>query len=172
MVIFKRLVNQVGKVEESVHTTKIRQLKFLSKGPLYGVKRQSSFMMDDIIFHCKNRSMMRSFQNSGVLCKANTTCYSSWRDNNPILGDIVYYSVFMDVLQLQYFENFQVVLFNCVQYNVFSRGNRVKIYEYGLTCVKNTSFLETNEPFILSSQGRQDFYLKDNIDPRDYSSVC
>lgn len=37
--------------------------------------------------------------------------------------------------------------------------------EYGFTSVKNKNFLNTNESFILFSQARHVFHLKDNIDP-------
>lgn len=57
--------------------------------------------MDGVIFHCKSRSMMKYFKNSGLLCKANTTYYSSTRENNPVSGDIDYYGILLDVHLLE-----------------------------------------------------------------------
>lgn len=92
-------------------------------------------------------------------------CYYSTQYNNPISVEIDYYGVLFDVIQLQYFGNLQVGLFNCLWYNVLSEGNGLKVDEYGFNCVKNINFLNTYEPFILASQVKQVFYLNDKIDP-------
>lgn len=99
---------QVGQIIEQVDFVKLWQLRTLSQSPLCGVIGYSGFTNNGIMFHCKDRSMLRSFQNSVVLCKADTTCYSSISDNNPVLGEIEYYSVLRDVIELQYSYNHRV----------------------------------------------------------------
>lgn len=143
----------------------MRQLKSLSQGPLYGVKSYSGFTCSGVTYHSKDRSMRRSFENSGILCKADTTCYSSRLDNNPISGEIDYYGVLREVIELSYMDDLRVFLFNCSWYNVLAQGTGIKIDEYGFTCVKRSNFLDTDEPYILANQARQVFYVRDNTDP-------
>lgn len=152
-------------MDESFDTNMIKQLRIRSKGPSYGVKRYSRFTMDDVIFHYKDRSMMRIFENSGVLCKTDIMCNSSTRDNNTISGEIDYYGVLLDVIQFHYFKNLQVVLFNYLWSNGLSEGNSLKVDEYGCTCVKNINFVDTYESFILASQAKKVFYLIDHANP-------
>lgn len=144
-------------MDASADTTLVKQLRTLSKGPLYCVKRYPGYKMHGVVFHCKYKSMIRSFENNGVLCKADTTWYNNTQDNNLISGDIDYYEVLLDVLQLEYLDNIQVVLLNFLWYNVLSEGNELKVDDYGFTCVNHTNVFQTHEPFILVSQANQIF---------------
>lgn len=133
------LHSQVGRIVGSAEDERGRQLKALARGPLYGAKTYTGYKANGFIFHTKERSVMRSFDNSGVLCKADTTCYASTSDNNPIEGAIDYYGVLREVVELQYLGHLSVVLFKCDWYNVLSSFNGMKIDEYGFVCV-NTKF--------------------------------
>ncbi|XP_074360362.1 uncharacterized protein LOC141700518 [Apium graveolens] len=52
-------------------------------------------------------------QNSGVYLTAQTTSFSSSRDENPIVGDVSYYGSIEDIIELDYWGLFTVVLFKC-----------------------------------------------------------
>lgn len=72
---------------------------------------------------------MRTFENSGVLCKVDTTFFASASNNNLVCSAIEYYSVLREVIELQYLDNLTVVLFNCDKYNVLSLVNGMKVVE-------------------------------------------
>lgn len=70
----------------------------VSHGPLYGAKSFTGITANEFIFHNKERFGMRTFENSGVLFKASTTCYTSTSDNNFVCGAIDYYGVLREKL--------------------------------------------------------------------------
>lgn len=123
----------------------MHKLKSLSQGPIYGVKIYYEITCNNITFHRKDRFMM-SFENIGILCKANTTYYRSRVDNNPISGEIYYYGVLWEVIELGYMNDLRVILFNCSFYKVLEQGAGIKVDEYGFTCVKTINFWEKDEP--------------------------
>lgn len=69
---------------------------------------------------------MRNFENRSVLCKAETMCYASTSDNNPVEGAIDYYGVLREVIELQDVGDLSVVLFKCDWYNVLSSFNGIR----------------------------------------------
>ncbi|GKB68203.1 hypothetical protein Tco_0929615 [Tanacetum coccineum] len=47
------------------------------------------------------------------MLEAMTNSFSSSRDNNPIVGDVTYYEVIYDIIELEYSDDKKVVLFYC-----------------------------------------------------------
>ncbi|KAK9080111.1 hypothetical protein SSX86_001786 [Deinandra increscens subsp. villosa] len=98
---------------------------------------------------------------SGPAEFAMTNSFSSARDNNPIVGDVTYYGVLNDIIELQYGADKKVVLFRC---DWISNGSRMKEDENGFTLLNFEGLKPDNEPFILASQAQQVFYVADRVD--------
>ena len=88
------------------------ELRSLARGPNDTGKRYSGFIINGFRFHKQEIERKRKFQNSGVVVTATTSSFSSAGDNNPIAGDVTYYGVLMDIIELDYFGDRKVVLFN------------------------------------------------------------
>ncbi|XP_071741395.1 uncharacterized protein [Rutidosis leptorrhynchoides] len=102
----------------------------------------------------------RTTQNSRVILQALTSSFSSAKDNNPIVGDVIYYGVLKDIIELQYGDEKKVVLFHC---DWISSGSRIKVDENGFTTLDFRGLKQTKEPYILASQAQQVFYVADPV---------
>ncbi|TMW96597.1 hypothetical protein EJD97_007123 [Solanum chilense] len=65
-------------------------------------------------------------KNYGVTLSATTDSFASARDQNPIDGEVVYYGVIQNIIEIDYWGCFSVVLFKCDWF-------RNEVDEYGLT---------------------------------------
>ena len=81
------------------------ELRSLAQGP--------NFIGNGFRFHVKEIEERRKTQNSGVVVIAKTTSYSSANDRNPVIGDVTYYGVLKEIVELEYFLSRKVVLFKC-----------------------------------------------------------
>ncbi|XP_076891523.1 uncharacterized protein LOC143542953 [Bidens hawaiensis] len=79
-------------------------------------------------FHTKSRDSKCITQNSGVSLTTLTPSFASSRDKNLTVGNVDYYGRILDVIELDYWSKFRVVLFRCEWYQ------REKD-DYGLTCI-------------------------------------
>lgn len=123
-------------------------------------------MINGYRFHVKDREINRRTQNSGIALTAKISSYASARDQNPISGDVTYYGIITDIIELNYYEQFKVVLFKCDWVDVHSRGKGMKKDDYGFTLVNFNKLLYTgnqlsDEPFVLAFQVNQVFYVQD-----------
>ena len=59
------------------------------------------------------REGRRKTQNSGVTVVAETTSFASVKDKKPIKANIRYYGRIIDIVELDYYSQFKVVLFKC-----------------------------------------------------------
>ncbi|KAJ8619875.1 hypothetical protein MRB53_028404 [Persea americana] len=133
--------------------------------PLRAVMCFKGYIVNGFRFHTKDRERQRKTQNSGVFLTAEISSFASERDSSPMTGNVGYYGILNDVMELQYIGGNQIVLFKCDWWDVMNRGGKgIKQDEYGFTCVNFTRTLNTNEPFILSNQAQEDFYVQDTID--------
>ena len=101
------------------------------------------------------------------MLKATTESYASVRDINPISGDVNYYGVLTDIIELYYTKAYRHVLFKC-DWVDFNRG-LIKHDDFGFTLVNFNHLLYRrqqliDEPFILASQAQQVFYVQDPVD--------
>ena len=54
-----------------------------------------------------------STQNSGVMVVEKTQSYTSSSDTRPMVRDVVYYGRIINMVELDYYGDFEVVLFRC-----------------------------------------------------------
>nr|XP_043612588.1 uncharacterized protein LOC122584570 [Erigeron canadensis] len=150
-------------------------LRNLASRPTEYVNKYKGFIINGFRFHTKDLEENRKTQNNGVMLNAMTNSFSSARDNNPIVGDVTYYGVLNDIIELQYVVDKKVVLFHC---DWISNGSRKKEDENGFSLLNFKGLKPHNEPFYTSSQAQQVFYVADPVDkgwkvvikttPRDY----
>ncbi|XP_049406147.1 uncharacterized protein LOC125869748 [Solanum stenotomum] len=138
-----------------------RHLIWLAKGPNMVAKRYTAYFINGYRFHTKKRDAPRITQNSGVTLSATTNSFSSSRDQNPIDGNVVYYGVIQDIIDIDYYGCFSVVLFRC-------DWCQHKVDEYGLTRVYFNKLCSKDDPFVLASQVYQVFYVTDPIEKDVY----
>lgn len=138
----------------------ITDLKLLAMGPNFVGKKYKRCLVNGFRFHTKTLEKRRKTQNSGVVVNATVSSFSSSKDNNPIAGEMVYYGVLQDIIELDYTGDRKVILFEC---DWVSKGGRLKQDEDGFTVTNFTSVKRHNEPFILASQAKQVFYVEDQF---------
>ncbi|KAH0639224.1 hypothetical protein KY290_038314 [Solanum tuberosum] len=133
-------------------------IKELSRGPNWSVaKRYPGYLINGYRFHIRQRDARCKTQNSGVTVVASTTSFASSKDKNPIAADLTFYGRIVDIVELDYFSHFKVVLFKCDWYEVEKDI-------YGLTYVYFNKRCSEEEPFVLASQVHQCFYVQDPYD--------
>ena len=134
----------------------------MSRGPSSFVKRYKAFIINGFRFHTKDREIRRRTQNSGILVEV------QGENVGGSSGTKHYYGVIQDIFELDYYNICKVVVFRCDWVNVKSlRG--FKLDKYGLPLVNFNNLIHTGEalkddPFVLSSQVKQVFYVKDQKD--------
>ncbi|CAN1145105.1 hypothetical protein LINPERHAP2_LOCUS14509 [Linum perenne] len=131
---------------------------WLARGPNTVARRFNGYITKGIRFHTKEKEESRKSQNSGVVVVSET---STSQD------DIEYFGKINDIIELNYYERFRVVLFKCDWVDV-ERGNGVKKDKFGYTLVNFSRLVHTrvhlsDEPFVFTSQVEQVFYIQDAI---------
>ncbi|KAH0709469.1 hypothetical protein KY284_010896 [Solanum tuberosum] len=132
-------------------------IKQLSRGPSSVAKRYFGYLINVYRFHVGQRDARRKTQNSGITLVASTTSFASSKDKNLIAADLTYYGRIVDIVELDYYGHFKVVLFKCDWYEVENDA-------YGLTYVYFNKRCSQEEPFVLGSHVHQCFYVQDPYD--------
>ncbi|PWA57309.1 hypothetical protein CTI12_AA411890 [Artemisia annua] len=127
-----------------------------SKGPSPTSRRFNGYYVKGYRFHTKARDDRCKTQNSGVSLTALSPSFASSRDKNPVLGNVEYYGRVLEIIELDYWSKFKVVLFRCEWY-------QVEKDELGLSCVNFNKLCCSNDPFVMPSQVHQVFYVPDPI---------
>ena len=124
------------------------------------VRRFNGYIIGGVRFHTKEMESKRKNQNSGV---AVTTKTSDSEDN------IIYSGVIKEMIEMNYFEHFTIVLFKCDWFDT-KQGREVKKDALGFELVNFSKLIRigTNlldEPFVFASQVQQVFYIQDSLQP-------
>ena len=128
----------------------------LSKGLNPVATRYTGYFINEYRFNTKKRDARCKTQNSGVTLQALTPSFASAKDQNPIVGDVTYYGSIHEIVEIDYWGKFSVVLFRCDWF-------QVEKDEYGLTCVNFNKLCYSDDPFVLASQVHQVFYIEDSV---------
>ena len=86
-----------------------------------------------------------------------TSSLASSKHQNPLVGDVSYYGVIEDIIEVDFWSHFSVVLFRCDWFHA-------KVDEFGLTRVNFKRLCYKDDPFILASQAHQVFYVQDPVE--------
>lgn len=142
-----------------------QDITYLAAGPSQWARRYTGYIINGLRFHTKKREMRKKTQNSGVFLIAKTDSFASSKDKNPKSGDISFYGVLQDIIEVRYTNELKFVLFKCdwVDYN---RGLK---HDENLTLVNFNHLLYRcdriiDEPFILASQAQQAWYIQEKFD--------
>ncbi|KAL4273495.1 hypothetical protein GQ457_13G017720 [Hibiscus cannabinus] len=125
------------------------QLFNLACGPDKRVFRYTSYLINGWRFNTKERDLQLKSQNSGVFVKGDEST-----------GNLDYYGVLTDIIQLNYPGDNSVVLFKADWWDVYHKA-RFKEDKFGFSMVNVTRRLRTEEPYVLASQAEQVYYVKD-----------
>lgn len=123
-------------------------------GPNRKARRFSGYVINGYRFHTKTRDSRCTTQNSGVFLTAETTSFANSKDQNPIIGDVNYYGSIEDIIEVDYWGVFTVVLFKCCWY-------QEEKDPYGLIRVNFNRSCFKSHPYVLASQVQQVFYVED-----------
>ncbi|RVW27633.1 hypothetical protein CK203_099152 [Vitis vinifera] len=127
----------------------IDELYSLACGPNNRVHTYMGCIVNGVRFHTKDRDDRRITQNSGI-------CVSREHDGE----EVDFYGVLSNVVVLNYVLGYKVILFKCTWFNTNQKKKRIK-HDYNFTTIQVTSTWYDNDPFILTTQAQQVFYLDD-----------
>ncbi|KAH1038586.1 hypothetical protein J1N35_040329 [Gossypium stocksii] len=124
--------------------------------------------MNGFRFHTKYHERLRRTQNCGVVVNSLITSYASARDSNPVEGNVEYYGLLTNNIELDYYGKWKVVLFRCDWADV-NTARGIKNDQFGFTMVNFSRLIPTreqliDEPYVFSSQVKLVFYSKDPSD--------
>lgn len=118
-----------------------------------------SCIVNGVRFRCKERDDNFKTQCSGVC---------TWGDDEN--GDMAYYGVLLEILELDFICQRKVFMFRCKWYNTDPKGKRI-VVDNNVTSIDITSDWYAEEPFILATQAQQVFYLNNQARGRNWMAV-
>ncbi|WVZ13620.1 hypothetical protein V8G54_011186 [Vigna mungo] len=126
-------------------------LKFLARGPLDNARRFTAYNINGFKFRTLTRDEGLRTQNSGEL-KASR---------------LIYYGKLEDVIELNYYGQFKVVLFKCKWVDT-TRERGYKRDQWNFNCVNFDRLIhignrEEHEPYIEASQAQMVYYVDDVV---------
>ncbi|KAA0062841.1 transposase [Cucumis melo var. makuwa] len=87
---------------------------------------------------------------------------SSAKDKNPVIGDMSFYGIIEDIWKVSY-NTFNTVLFKC---KWVDNKTDVQTYDLHFTLVDLSRIRHSSNSFIITTHGKQVFYVSDPVDPR------
>ncbi|XP_015970415.1 uncharacterized protein LOC107493896 [Arachis duranensis] len=152
-------------MDSTVHS---KEMKLLACGPMLQARRFGAYNINGYKFRTITKKDGLKTQNSRVYVSSNTTSYASMRDNRVAVGSVPYYEKIVDIVELNYSCHFTVVLFKCIWADT-TTSRRIKEDHLGLTSVNfarpiHTGDREEDEPYILASEARLVYYVRDEVE--------
>lgn len=133
-------------------------LRCLALGPSEKVVKYTAYNVNGFKFGTRERDSGLKTQNNGVYVAAETMSYASSRDPNPITGTVPYYGNLVEVMELNYYEVFKVVLFKCKWADTRTdRGYKTDAYGHRMvnfSRLLHTGDNEEDEPYCTSVLGQ------------------
>lgn len=157
-------------------------IRCLAQGLSEKVLKFSAFNINGFKFRTIERDQELKTQNSGVFVLAETISYASSSDTNPRAGDVSYYGKLVEIVELNYYDSFRVILFKCIWADTRD-GKGYKKDDFGHEVVNlcrpiHSGDGEEDEPYMLASQARLVYYVEDpqeegwsvvvRVQPRDF----
>lgn len=139
-------------------------LEVLAMGPNRVAKKYSGYVINGYRFHTKFRDAKCTTQNSGVFLTALTTSFASSKEQNPVVGNVNYYGAIEEILEVDYWGVYSVVLFKCCWY-------QEEKDLYGLTRVNFNKLWHKSDPYVVASQVQQVFYVEDPTEKMLYNVI-
>ncbi|RVW84608.1 hypothetical protein CK203_048116 [Vitis vinifera] len=136
--------------------------KWIAHGPSHYVTKYHGYVINGCRYHTKERDDLRATQNSGVSIVASTMQIASAKDQNPVFGELCFYGIITEIWDLDY-TMFRISIFKC---DWVDNKNGIKVDDLGFTLVDFNKIAHKSDPFILTSQAKQVFYVQDQLDPR------
>ena len=128
------------------------------------VRKFNNYSINGCTFHTYNYRKGKSTQCYGVSTVAATSSFSSCKDKNPVVGDVEYFGIVIESVELNYSNEGYTVLFKCE----WVKQTGIRVDEFGLRQVNFKHVYNTediaSEPFILASQSKQVYYVDDHTD--------
>ncbi|XP_028120026.1 uncharacterized protein LOC114317487 [Camellia sinensis] len=151
IILMDPIIYKVVAMDDTRKQQLTDEIKWLAQGPNTLARRFKRYVVNGFKFRIKNYEAAKKTQNNGV-CVATE-------------GGTMYYGVLFDIIELNYFDKLKYVLFKCNWADV-NIGRGYKIDEYGFNLVKFSHLIDTgerlnDEPFVLSSQASQVYYVGD-----------
>ncbi|CAM8974825.1 unnamed protein product [Rhodiola kirilowii] len=106
----------------------------------------SQCYVNGVKFVVWDRDWNKRTQNSGVMVED---------------GDLTYYSIIQNIIELRYANGMPVVIFDCTWFNTDPKENGSTKIDYGLLSVDTSSMWFKDWPYCLATTARQVFYLDD-----------
>ncbi|KAH1130736.1 hypothetical protein J1N35_002114 [Gossypium stocksii] len=136
------------------------EVKWLSQGLNQLVKRYSAFIINGFRFHTKYQERLRRTKNCGIVVNSSITSYVSARDSNLVEGNVEYYGLLTDIIELDYYGKWKADV---------NTARGIKSDQFGFTMVYFSRLIHIgeqliDEPYVFSSQVKQVFYSKDPTD--------
>jgi len=150
---FWYIMQIIDAYNENVEGKDINMLA-LARGPEQRVNCYPGYYINGFRFHTRDRDANKKIQNSGVMVKG---------EGND--GELSYYGVILDIIELRYTGGNKIALFRCDWYDTLREGVGYKKDHHGIVSVNMKRKLHTNEPFVLASQVTQVYYIKCLKDP-------
>ena len=106
-------------------------------------------------------------QNSGVFLTSNTSCVASSADGNLRQADLPYYGKLEDIIEINYYGRFAVILFKC-KWADTTRDRGYRKDPWNFNCINfdrliHTGEREEHEPYIEASQAQMVYYVDDVV---------
>ncbi|XP_047320954.1 uncharacterized protein LOC124925022 [Impatiens glandulifera] len=144
---FKTKVEELYREEKS---QRMEDLLSLARGPLEYAKTLVCCKVNGYKFNTEEHDEGLTTQNSDIYVVGNNG-----------IKTIDYYGVLTHIIELQYLGGNRIVLFKCRWFDVETERG-IKEDKYGFVSINCQRMLKSNEPFVLATQAKQVFYVKDN----------